>query len=120
MKKYRLKKEAVPFVLEKHATKIYDLDVWNDIGIDIKALDEVEPMYISHGKKTSDISATLGGWSGNEGTTFEFTIHFPSVTFFEHDKFTKGRMTRELMDRIQRNINNFYEQFVDGELNHLQ
>lgn len=26
MKKYRIKKEAVPFILEKHATAIYQLD----------------------------------------------------------------------------------------------
>lgn len=116
MKKYRLKKEAVPFVKEDHATKIYPFDTWDSLGIDIKALEEVEPCYISHGTKRDDTTTTLGGWNSKEGTTFEFSLHFPSVTFYEHDKFSKGRITRELMDRIQRNINNFYEQFCDGEL----
>ena len=80
------------------------------------ALEEVEPMFVKYGIKRSECSSTLGGWSKEEGTSFEFTIHFPSVTFYEHDKFTNGRMTRELMDRIQRQINNFYEQFVDGNI----
>ena len=116
MKKYRIKKEAVPFILEKHATSIYSLETWERIGIDIKALEKIEPMYITHGRKTGENSETLGGWSADKGTEFEFTIHFPSVTFFEHDKFTKGRITRELMDRISRQISNFYEQFSAGEL----
>jgi hypothetical protein len=116
MKKFRLKKEAVPFVLEKHATSVYSLDTWESCGIDIKALEEVEPAFITHGRKMGENSATLGGWSKDEGTTFEFTIHFPSVNFYEHDKFAKGRVTRDLMNRIQSQINNFYDQFLDGEI----
>jgi hypothetical protein len=115
--KYRLKKEAVPFILEKHATSIYELDVWESLGIDIKALEKVEPMHIKYGRKTVENSGTLCGWDEKKGTTFEFTIQFPSVTFYEHDKFTKGRMTRELMDKIQREINYFYEDFVNNPEN---
>jgi hypothetical protein len=119
MKKYRIKKEAVPYILEKHATKIYELQTWESIGIDKNALEEVEPMFITHGRKMSDISSTLVGWGKDGGTTFEFTIHYPSVKFFEHDKFTKGRITRELMNRIQSSVNSFYEEFCDGEFEEL-
>lgn len=111
MKKYRLKKEAVPFILEKHATSIYSLDTWEGIGIDIKALEEVEPLHITYGRKIGEHGSTLSGWSEKDGTTFEFTLHFPSVTFYEHDKFSKGRITRELMSSIQHKINDFYENF---------
>ena len=117
MKKYRIKKEAVPFILEKHATRVYDLGTWESIGIDINALEEVKPAHISFGIKTGENSANLGGWSKENGAEFEFTIHFPSVSFYEYDKFSKGRVTRELMDRIQRQIDNFYYGFLDGSLN---
>ena len=113
MKKYRIKKEAVPFIKETHATSIYDFETWDKLGIDINALEEIEPMYLSFGIKRGDNCGTLGGWS-KDISTFEFTIHFPSTKFHEHDEFSKGRITRKLMDRIQRNINSFYEEFVDG------
>ena len=115
MKLYRVKKEAIPFVLEKHATKIYSLQVWEELGFCEKALEVVEPMYIRYGKRRSEISSTLGGWNKEEGTSFEFTIYFPSVSFYENDKFTNGKMTRELMDRIQSQIDGFYTEFVNEE-----
>jgi len=116
MKNYRIKKEAVPYILEKHATKVYDLETWNRLGIDIKALEEVCPAFLTYGRKTSDISNNLSGWSGEEGGTFEFTIHFPSIKFYEFDKFSKGKITRQLMDRIQNNISRFYEEYLEGDL----
>ena len=113
MKKYRLKKEAVPFFLEKYATDVYSLDTWvTKCGIDIRALEEVETAFITYGKRLNDNAQTLGGWSKDEGTTFEFTIHFPSVNFREHDKFSEGRVTRELMNGIQNEINTFYDNFL--------
>lgn len=116
MTKYRIKKEAIPFIKEKHAASIYTLDTWEDIGIDIKALEKVEPAFITYGRKTGDHSSTLGGWSREKGTDFEFTIHFPSVKFHEHDEFSKGRVTRELMNKIQNQINNFFDQFLEGNI----
>lgn len=114
MKNYRLKKEAVPFMLEKYATQILPLDTWESNGIDIKALEEVKPIFLSYGRQTSEISKTLCGWN-NEGSHFEFTINFPSVQYFEHDKFSKGRIVRELMDKIQYQIDDFYTKFVSEE-----
>lgn len=116
MKKYRIKKEAVPFILEKHATAIYQLDEWNELGIDIKALEEVEPAYITYGKKRDDTCSTLCGWSSNDGSDFGFTIHFPSMRHKEYDVFSKGRPIRELMDKIQSDVNRFYEQFNDDQI----
>ena len=48
MKKYRLKKEAVPFFVDKLATAIYDWDVWQKYNVDDKALDEVEDARIEY------------------------------------------------------------------------
>lgn len=119
MKQYRLKKEAVPFILEKHATKIYPYDTWQSLGIDLKALEEVEPIYISFGIKTSDNSSSLCGWSEKDGSHFEFTINFPNVKFEEHDKFSKGRISRDLMNKIQDNLDSFFIDFINetNELN---
>lgn len=114
MKKFRLKKEAVPFVLSKHATKIYDLETWNSLGIDINALEEVKAPFIFSGIKRSDTSTDLSGWNKEDGSQFHFTINFPSVKFQEHDAFAKGRNVRELMNKIQNAINNFYDQFIES------
>jgi hypothetical protein len=113
MKNYRLKKEAVQFFLEKHATSIYSQDTWKSLGVDVKALEEVKDAYLSFGHKMKD-ATSLSGWD-ESGTHFLFTIHFPSVKFHEHDTFSKGRMSRQLMDRIQSNIENFYIQFANGD-----
>jgi len=114
MKNYRLKKEAVQFFLDKHATAIYDQDKWEDLGVDIKALEEVEDAYISYGHKINSTSSSLCGWDEN-GSHFHFTIHFPSVKFSEHDKFSKGKISRDLMNTIQSNLNYFYSQFAKDD-----
>lgn len=116
MKRYRIKKEAVPFILEKYSTGIYDLQTWNSLGIDIKALEEVEPAFVKYGHKKDESYETLSGWSGEEGARFEFTIFFPSVKVSEYDKFSKGKITRELMNKIQSQINYFYDDFLNDKL----
>ena len=119
MKNYRLKKEAVKFFLEKHATAIYSEETWNGLGVDLPALDEVKDAFISYGHvhklSTGTEAGSLGGWDKDNGTNFHFTINFPSVKWEEHDKFMKGKSTRDLMDRIQEHVNRFYLQFAAGE-----
>lgn len=112
MKKYRIKKEAVPFIKENHVTSIYPFDTWDNLGIDINALEEVKDAHISYGFKKDD-SSTLSGWN-EKGSQFHFTIHFPSVKFNEHDEFSKGKIIRELMDAIQHNLNDFYNSFSNN------
>lgn len=112
MKKYRLKSEAVPFILEKHATKIYDMETWKSLQINENALEEVKPIYLSFGKKTSDISNSLCGWE-KDSARFEFTIHFPNIKYHEYDKFNKGNIIRGLMDEIQKKVDNYFEDFVN-------
>lgn len=119
MAKYRLKPEAVKFFKEKHATTIYDPLTWEEMGVDMNALEKVEEAYISHGIKSGPNSSSLGGWNEKDGTRFEFTIHFPSVKWMEHDKFTDGKMTRDLMNKIQSKINDFYSQFVNNDKNNF-
>jgi len=58
-------------------------------------------------------SYDLGGWSTNEGSRFHFTIHFPSIKFREHDKLNNGKITRDLMNQIQKNVNSFYSNYVN-------
>lgn len=115
MKKYRLKEEAVPFFADKLATKILDWDIWQQYQVDDKALEEVEEAYIDYGHKTSDKSANLSGWTNGKGSELRFTIIFPSMNYYEHDKFTKGKMVRELMNRLQREANSFLMDFYNGE-----
>lgn len=115
MKRYRLKKEAVPFFTERLATAIYDWDVWQKYNVDDKALEEVEDARIEYGVKTSKTSSDLCGWDEN-GTHMRFTVVFPSMKFREHDAFTKGKMVRELMNRFQREANSFLNEFYNGDL----
>lgn len=115
-KMYRLKTEAVKFFLEEHATSIYSLDTWESIGVDIKALDEVEPAYIKYGHPLGDDGQSISGWSKKDGTRFHFTIFFPSTTWHENDKITKGLMSRNLMNRIQHSIDAFYSEFMQGNI----
>lgn len=113
MKKYRLKSEAVPFFKAEHSTSIYDWDVWDKLGVDTKALEEVKDAYISYGQKTSEIGSSLSGWCAEKGADFKFTIHFPSMKMREFDEFGKGKMTRKLMDEIQRKVDYFFSDFVN-------
>lgn len=114
MEKYRLKKEAVPFFADKMATRIYDWDVWQKYNVDDKALEKVEEARIEYGIKTSASGAKLGGWSNDDERELCFTIVFPSMKYQEHDIFSKGKMVRELMNRIQGVINKFVEEFYNG------
>jgi hypothetical protein len=109
---YRLKKEAVPFFNEKYATSIYCIDTWEGIGIDMNALEEVGEPYLAYGHQTGENSGTLSGWSKG-GSHFCFTIYFPSVKHYEHDKFNKGRITRDLMNKIQSIIDNYFSEFIN-------
>lgn len=116
MKLYRLKKEAVPYFKEKHATAIYSYETWEKLGIDDNALEEVKAVYLSCGHKINDISSTLSGWD-KDGAHYEFTIHFPSMKFREYEVLSKGRMMRELMNEIESVINRSQEQFLNEQTN---
>lgn len=115
MKRYRLKKEAVQFFAHDVATAVLTLDEWRTNHVDEKALEEVKPLYVTYGFKEKN-SSSLSGWSNPDGNAvagshFHFTLNFPSVTFYEHDKFAKGKIVRELMDKMQSQLNYFYENF---------
>jgi hypothetical protein len=114
---YRLKKEAVPFFIEKHATAIYSLDIWESLSVDIKALEEVKSPVLFYGHKAAPNSSWLAGWDKDNGSHFHFTVVFPSVQFMEHDKFTNGRMVREMMDRINQAVRYHYDGFVINQTN---
>lgn len=116
MKQYRLKKEAVPFFKVKYSTAIHPFDVWDSIGIDMVALEEVSKAYITYGhKKKENETNSLSGWSQDNGAYYHFTIHFPSMKYYENDRFENGKMIRRLMDKIQDRLDNFYSDFVNEE-----
>jgi hypothetical protein len=116
MKTYRLKPEAVKFFKEKHATSIYSLEAWEKIGVDIKALEEIREPFINFGHESLNFNASsLSGWS-KEGSHFHFTIHFPDTKMREHDKFSKGKVVRKLMDDFQSKINYFFQEYANGQL----
>lgn len=117
---YRLKKEAVPFFKEELATAIMGYDVWTQTyHVEPNALEKVEPAYLRYGFKEKN-SSSLCGWSNPEtnedgGSHFHFTIYFPSSKICEHDKFSNGKVVRSLMDKIQNDVNYFYQQFNNKE-----
>lgn len=123
MKKYRLKTEAVKFFKKELSCSIYDLDTWTKTyNVDESALELVEDCFISYGRE-DEIGSSLCGWGNpnNEkrkthiGAHFHFTLHFPSMKYQEYDRFEKGKLTRNLMDRIQTVVNSFYESFNNNE-----
>jgi len=109
MKKFRLKKDAVPFFKEGLANSIYDFDTWKGLSVDINALEEVEECFIKYGHETEK-GGSLSGWDG-DGGKFHFTIHFPSMKYMEYDTFSKGRIIRELTESLQRAANRHFERF---------
>lgn len=110
--KYRIKSEAAPFINKDHITSIMDLDGWKRIGIDINGLEKVEPAHITYGHARGN-GGSLCGWSQEDGSKFHFTIQFPSMKWKEYDDFTKGKNVRGLMDKIQNQLDYFYQQFIE-------
>ena len=119
MKRFRLKTEAVKFFKKELSCRIYDLDTWTKTyNVDESALELVEDCFISYGREDK-IGSSLCGWGNpdNEkrkthiGAHFCFTLHFPSMKYKEYDEFQKGEITRKLMNLIQNNVNQFYNEF---------
>lgn len=122
MTMWRLKKEAVPFFKEKLATQVKSWDFWEKLELDERSLEKVENPIITYGhameKEGGYASAWLGGWSSDgksKGERFHFTIQFPSVQMYEHEKFSNGKHIRALMDRIQSEAESWYREFNTGE-----
>jgi len=114
MKKYRLKKEAVPFFNKKYATAIYDFDVWEKQGVDVVALEEVKDVFITYGHQSLAQETTYTstcGWGSDKGSKFHFTINFPSMSFKNHDTFSNGKLVRELMNKIEKEMNSYFVEF---------
>lgn len=117
MKNYRLKPDAVKYFKEGLATSIHSWDTWTQTyHVDENALEEVQDAYLTYGHSNhKNQSKTLAGWDGDNGSHFHFTIIFPSVKFAEHDKFSNGKVVRQLMNNIQRCVDNFYMDFANKE-----
>jgi len=113
---YRLKPEAVPFFAEKLRTSVYDFETWKKIyNVDENALEEVKPIYLTFGMpdREGSINKSTYGWSNDDGSHYHFTVHFPSAKYQEYDKFSKGETIRKMMDVIQKQLDYFYQQFIE-------
>lgn len=116
MEMYRLKTEAVPYFSKEVSTSILSLSDWEKYLVDVNALEEVKPIYVSYGHESlrnneEYTSKTLCGWNQNNGGVFHFSLHFPSLKLKRYNKFTKDKMIRELMDKIQHQCNYLYQEF---------
>lgn len=113
MKKYRLKKEALPFFKNELRNKIEYLHEWDKHKVDVYALEEVEPVHIMYGHSNESQNynyTSLSGWD-EKGTKLHFTIVFPSFDFRQNDVFTKGASIRDLMNEMQELVNEFVDEF---------
>jgi len=118
MIRYKLKKEAVQFFKEDHATSVKDFETWNKLNVDQKALEEIKEAHITFGHRDKDRNgSSLAGWCQENGSHFHFTINFPSIKMREHDQFSNGRLIRELMENIQSQLDCFYDAFANNEKN---
>lgn len=113
-KLYRLKNDAVQFFDDKHSKKVKPISYWFEIGVSIYALDEVEPIFITYGIRTSDISTSVSEWDSNGSTAkFHFTINAYDISLKEYNFLKEEKNIRDMMNNIQNEISNF----IDEKLN---
>jgi hypothetical protein len=103
MKKYKLKKEARNFFVDKFHTVNETLEWWNKNLINIELLDEVPMVYVERGRWTGESSRSLSQFS-KDGAIFEFTVHAPDLKMKDYEEMK----TAELMDEIQRVLNKYF------------
>lgn len=90
------------------------MQTWKEYKVDEKALEEVEEARIEYGKNKNDVCKDLSSY-GEKGAQFYFTIVFPSMKFKEYNEFTIGKMIRDLMNRLQNEINMFMNGFYNNQ-----
>ena len=132
---HRIKKEALKFFKKDLSTKILSVEDWKKkYNIDEEALEEIKEPYITYGRdelRETYESGSLAGWRNDANDAakdkdnerrpygrayFCFTLNFPSVRYEEHDRFQKGRLLQGLMRRLQREADNYFQQFAADEL----
>jgi len=59
----------------------------------------------------------LGGWDEKEKSHLHFTLCFPDIEYRDHERFTQETLLRDLMDRIQNEVNEFYNSFLSTKIN---
>lgn len=115
MKNYRLKREAVPFLKEKYATRIDTYEFWEAQAVNNNALEEVEDAYLTYGHHHNQglhKMSIFSGWS-EKGSRFHFTVHFPSTNIKEYDLLKNDESVRDLMIEIQKTINLFIKDYTN-------
>lgn len=112
MKKYRLKKQARQFFKEDYARKVEEMEIWQSNNIHENLLEEVEPVYVKYGKRFSDNTADLSGWSSNDGSPeahFHFTVFANNMSHKDYEMFPVS----DLMSEMQNLINAFFSPYVE-------
>lgn len=117
MKRYKLKPEAVGFFDSKYSTQTLTLKEWEDLKVSIKALDEVRGLYITYGHKKIKGTTDLSEWNmesddSPENAKFYFTINFSGMTYDEFYRFRKLNHPALLMNRIQREADKVFDEFL--------
>ena len=106
--KYKLKKEARQFFDENLHNEIKTKEFWEKQLISIALLDEVDRVYIDYGRRTSQNSANLCGWSSNNGIVpeahFDFTVKVSDIDYKDYVKVKPS----DLMDEMQKVLNRFF------------
>ena len=105
---YRLKKEARQFFSERMAKQIAKLEYWEKQNVHMNLLEQVENVYVEYGIKDTPNSASLCGWSSNNGVTpsaeFRFTLKVNDIELNQYQTVN----IPDLMDAIQEAANKFF------------
>ncbi len=109
MKKFRLKRDAVPFFNEKYAAEVQEFYVWESWKIDINALEEVENVFMTYGHKTSKNATSLCEWGNKDGAKFFFTLHLPTMNKRQYENFKQPKAIRQFMNDCQEMANIYFE-----------
>lgn len=118
MKLYRLKEAAYPFFKQGLQTAILEYDVWTQTyNVCPEAIEEVKPCYVSCGIMEGR-QKSISGWNQKDGSQFLFTLHFPSMKCREYDNFSKGTLSRQLVDTIQNAVDNWWNKLNTEEEQH--
>ena len=109
MKKFRLKRDAVPFFNKKYTTEVQEFDVWKSWKIDINALEEVESVFMTYGHKTSENVNSMCEWGNKDGAKFFFTLNLPTMSRGQFEAFKQPKVLRQFMNDCQKTANIYFE-----------
>ncbi len=109
MEKFKLKDAAIPFFSYHLKRKVETIEFWDKNHVSIEALEKVDSVFVTYGIKTSDISTSMCGWTGEDKMgQFHFTLNILDMDNSLYNTLSKDEqlMTR-LMSKIQSSVSEF-------------